>query len=156
MLPVAQSAVSRVEQYTMESDPLFQLGSIEPTIMLIDDSLAVRRIIEATFARIGISTTTFPDGLLAIQALAKQEVAVPDLLLLDIGLPKMTGYEVAQILRGNPAFSDMILVMLSGHDGMIDRVRSRLVGAKDFIRKPFRVSEVVKTVCTLLQIPLPS
>ena len=155
MLPVAQSAVSRVEQYTMESDPSFQLGSIEPTIMLIDDSLAVRRIIEATFARIGISTTTFPDGLLAIQALAKQEVAVPDLLLLDIGLPKMTGYEVAQILRGNPAFSDMILVMLSGHDGMIDRVRSRLVGAKDFIRKPFRVSEVVKTVCTLLQIPLP-
>ncbi len=156
MLPVAQSAVSRVEQYTMESDPSFQLGSIEPTIMLIDDSLAVRRIIEATFARIGISTTTFPDGLLAIQALAKQEVAVPDLLLLDIGLPKMTGYEVAQILRGNPAFSDMILVMLSGHDGMIDRVRSRLVGAKDFIRKPFRVSEVVKTVCTLLKIPLPS
>jgi twitching motility two-component system response regulator PilG len=155
MLPVAQSAVSRVEQYTMESDPLFQPGSMERTIMLIDDSLAVRRIIEATFARIGISTTTFPDGLVAIQALAKQEVVVPDLLLLDIGLPKMTGYEVAQILRGNPAFSDMILVMLSGHDGMIDRVRSRLIGAKDFIRKPFRVSEVVKTVCTLLQIPLP-
>ena len=92
---------------------------------------------------------------LAIQALAKREVAVPDLLLLDIGLPKMTGYEVAHILRGNPAFADMILVMLSGHDGMINRVHSRLVGAKDFISKPFRVSEVVKTVCTLLQIPFP-
>ena len=139
----------------MDSDVSFQPSSVDRTIMLIDDSLAVRRIIEASFARISISTTTFPDGLLAIQALAKREVAVPDLLLLDIGLPKMTGYEVAHILRGNPAFSDMILVMLSGHDGMIDRVHSRLVGARDFIRKPFRVSEVVKTVCTLLQIPFP-
>ncbi|MGO8951430.1 MAG: response regulator [Ktedonobacterales bacterium] len=139
----------------MDSDTSVQSGYVDRSIMLIDDSLAVRRIIEASFSRIGISTTTFPDGLVAIQALAKREVAVPDLLLLDIGLPKMTGYEVAHILRGNPAFADMILVMLSGHDGMIDRVHSRLVGARDFIRKPFRVSEVIKTVCALLQIPHP-
>jgi DNA-binding response OmpR family regulator len=139
----------------MDSDLPLHPDTADRTIMLIDDSLAVRRIIEASFARIGIATTTFPDGIQAIQALAKREVAVPDLLLLDIGLPKMNGYEVAQILRGNPAFADMILVMLSGHDGMIDRMHSRLVGAKDFISKPFRVSEVVRTVCTLLQIPLP-
>ncbi len=155
MPPMAPSAISRVEQHTMDSDTSVQSGYVDRSIMLIDDSLAVRRIIEASFSRIGISTTTFPDGLVAIQALAKREVAVPDLLLLDIGLPKMTGYEVAHILRGNPAFADMILVMLSGHDGMIDRVHSRLVGARDFIRKPFRVSEVIKTVCALLQIPHP-
>jgi twitching motility two-component system response regulator PilG len=154
MPTMAPSPFYRAEQDTMDSDLPLYPGTGDRTIMLIDDSLAVRRIIEASFARIGIMTTTFPDGILAIQALAKREVAVPDLLLLDIGLPKMNGYEVAHILRGNPAFADMILVMLSGHDGMIDRVHSRLVGAKDFIRKPFRVSEVIRIVCTLLQIPL--
>jgi DNA-binding response OmpR family regulator len=138
----------------MESGEPLAESSESPTIMLIDDSLAVRRIIEASFSRIGIIITTFPDGLSAIQALARREVAVPDLLLLDIGLPRMTGYEVAHILRGNPAFSDVILVMLSGHDGVINRVHSHLVGAKDFIRKPFRVSEVVQTVCALLRVPL--
>jgi DNA-binding response OmpR family regulator len=155
MPAMAASPFYRAEQDTMDSDLPTYPDTADRTIMLIDDSLAVRRIIEASFARIGIATTTFPDGIQAIQALAKREVAVPDLLLLDIGLPKMNGYEVAQILRGNPAFADMILVMLSGHDGMIDRMHSRLVGAKDFISKPFRVSEVVRTVCTLLQIPLP-
>src|SRR5579859_2390747 len=67
------------------------------TIMLIDDSHPVRKIIEASFARIGIPVTSYPDGLSAINALAHGEVAVPDLLLLDIGLPKMDGYEVATI-----------------------------------------------------------
>jgi DNA-binding response OmpR family regulator len=152
---MAPSPFASVEQQIMDNDAPFQPATRQRTIMLIDDSLAVRRIIEASFSRIGIPATTFPDGISAIQALAKREVAVPDLLLLDIGLPKMTGYEVAHILRGNPAFSDMIIVMLSGHDGMIDRAHSWIVGAKVFIRKPFRVSEVIKTVCTLLQIPLP-
>ena len=155
MPPMTASPFSSAAQYTMGNGAAFAEDPGQRTIMVIDDSLAVRRIIEASFSRIGIATTTFPDGISAIQALAKREVGVPDLLLLDIGLPKMTGYEVANILRGNPAFADMILVMLSGHDGMINRVHSHLVGAKDFIRKPFRVSEVVKTVCTLLRIPLP-
>lgn len=126
-----------------------------PVIMLIDDSLAVRRIIEASFMRVGLTTTTFPDGLSAIAALTKGEVSVPNLLLLDIGLPKMDGYEVARILRSNKAFDDTILIMLTGRDGMIDRLRSKMVGARDYIRKPFRVSQVVQTVCEHLQIPVP-
>ena len=63
MPPMAPSPYSSMEQYTMDSDTYFHPDPGERVIMLIDDSLAVRRIIEASFARIGIMTTTFPDGL---------------------------------------------------------------------------------------------
>ncbi len=124
-----------------------------PTIMVIDDSLAVRRVVEASFSRIGIPTTSFPDGLSAISALTKGEVTVPSLLLLDIVMPKMEGYEVARILRTNQAFENTIIVMLTGREGVIDRLRSKMVGARDYIKKPFRVSKLVETVCAHLGLP---
>ncbi len=126
-----------------------------PSIMLIDDSFTVRKIIEASFARIGLPTTSFPDGFAALQSLAKGEVDVPNLLLLDIGLPRMDGYEVARILRTNKAFDQTIIVMLTGRDGMMDRIRSKMIGARDYVRKPFRVSQVVNVVCAHLHITPP-
>jgi twitching motility two-component system response regulator PilG len=125
------------------------------SIMVIDDSLAVRKVIEASFARIGLPVSAYPDGIAAIQALSRGEVEVPDLVLLDIELPKMDGYQVAGILRNNDAFRNTIVIMLTSHDGMVDRVRSRMVGARDFISKPFRVSHVISTVRTHLRLPSP-
>jgi twitching motility two-component system response regulator PilG len=124
----------------------------EQPVMLIDDSEIVRKIIEVSFQRIGIPVSIFPDGITAIRALAQHQVTVPRLLLLDIGLPRMNGYEVASILRSKKEFEQTIIVMLSGHDGMVDRLRSRLIGARDFIAKPFRVSQVINTVCSYLGI----
>lgn len=129
--------------------------ALRRSIMLIDDSMAVRSVIQASFSRIGIPVAAYPDGIAAITALTRGEVVVPDLLLLDIGLPRMDGYEVARIMRGNAECQHTIIVMLTGHDGMLDRVRSRMVGARGFIGKPFRVSEVVQTVCDHLGIDVP-
>lgn len=126
----------------------------ERPIMLIDDSEIVRKIIEVSFQRIGIPVSLFPDGISAIRALAQHQVTVPRLLLLDIGLPRMNGYEVASILRSKSEFEQTIIVMLSGHDGVVDRFRSKLIGARDFIPKPFRVSQVINTVCSYLDIDL--
>jgi twitching motility two-component system response regulator PilG len=126
-----------------------------PLVMLIDDSAPVRKIIEVSLGRVGISTITFPDGLSAMQALAKNDVGVPHLLLLDIGLPKMDGYEVAQILRSNRAFEHTIILMLTGREGVIDRLRSRMVGARGYITKPFKVSDVVRIVCEHLHLTFP-
>lgn len=126
------------------------------TIMLIDDSQTVRTIIETTFKRIGIPVFAYSDGFAAIQALTRGEVPVPDLLLLDIGLPRMDGYEVARILHAKPAFSHTTIVMLSGRDGMMDRFKSKMVGARDYIRKPFRISQVVNVVCSYLHLTPPS
>lgn len=122
----------------------------ERSVMLIDDSIAVRKVIEASFQRARLPTTTFADGLAAIHALAKGDVGVPAVLLLDIGLPRMSGYEVARVLRSNKGFQHTKIVMLTGRDTVVDKVRSKLVGACEFIPKPFRVSHVVNVVESLL------
>ena len=121
------------------------------TVIVIDDSMTVRTVVEACLRRTGVQVTSFGDGLAAMGALARGEVAVPDVLLLDIGLPKMDGYEVARILRSKPDFGQTTIVMLTAHDGVLDRLRGKLVGASAYITKPFRVSHVVDVVHHYLQ-----
>lgn len=123
-----------------------------PLVLAIDDSPAVRTIVEYILARAGLRVVTFPDGLEAIRALAEQRLAVPDLVLLDIGLPRLDGYEVAAVLRTNEAFARVPILMLSGRDGIVDRVRSRMVGAATFVAKPFRPQQLVALVCDHLGI----
>lgn len=129
--------------------------AVTRSVMVIDDSPTVRRIIQASFGRVGIPVAAYADGIAAITALTRGEAVVPEVLLLDIGLPRMDGYEVARILRGNPDCQQTIIVMLTGHDGLLDRVRSKMVGARGFITKPFRISEVVQTVCGHLGMDMP-
>lgn len=127
----------------------------EPVVMVIDDSMAVRTILEKSFQRVGVRVSSYPDGISAIQALSRGEATVPNVLLLDINMPRMDGYEVARILRGNDQFSETAILMLTGKDGIVDRVKSRWVGAREFIKKPFRVSDVVRTVGGYLHLDLP-
>jgi twitching motility two-component system response regulator PilG len=127
-----------------------------PLIMVIDDSPAIRTIVEHSFARVGVRVASFADGLAAIRALAEREVSVPDLVLLDVDLPRLDGFEVAAVLRTNAAFAETPILMLSGRDGLVDRVRSKLVGASSFIAKPFRASDLVAIVCERLGIAPPT
>jgi twitching motility two-component system response regulator PilG len=74
-------------------------------------------------------------------------------LLVDVDLPRMSGYEVADLLHST--YHDVPIVMLSGHDGLLDKMRGRLVGAHDFIGKPFKPSELATLVCRRLGIDGP-
>jgi twitching motility two-component system response regulator PilG len=131
-------------------------GSSRPSIMVIDDSIAVRTVIQMAFNRVGVDVSAFADGISAIKALTRNEVPVPSVLLLDLGLPRMNGYEVATLLRSHEAFAHTILLMLTARDGMIHRVHSRMIGARDYITKPFRVGAVVEKVCGYLNVRVPS
>jgi twitching motility two-component system response regulator PilG len=121
-------------------------------VMVIDDSLTVRKIIETSLRREGINSISYADGIEALRALSEKRHAVPDLVILDIGLPKMDGYEVARHLKAKPQFNNTVIVMLSSRDGVIDRLKGRLVGAKDYITKPFRTQEVMSVVHSHLRV----
>lgn len=127
-----------------------------PSIMVIDDSAAVRTVIQIAFRRVGVEVSAFEDGISAFKALTREEVPVPSVLLLDLGLPRMNGYEVATILRTHEAFKQTVLLMLTARDGVIDRFRSKIVGAQGYITKPFRVASVVQEVFGYLNLRLPT
>lgn len=114
-------------------------GDMPRSVMVIDDSLCIRAVIEACMHRDGHRVSTFEDGLSAMGAFARGEVGVPDLLLLDIEMPRMDGYEVARILRAKEEFAETRIIMLTCHDGMIDKLRAKMVGAVEYIVKPFHV-----------------
>jgi len=124
-------------------------------VMVIDDSTTVRKIIETCLGRQGFQVLGFPDGVEAMRWLMEPTSRMPDLVFLDIGLPKMDGYEVARRLKTKPQLSNAVIVMLSRRDGMIDRLKGRLAGAKDYITKPFKTQDIISVTESYLGIPAP-
>lgn len=129
-------------------------AQLQPLVMVIDDSPTVRSVVESCLSRAGISTVAFASGPEAITALGRGEIAPPKVLLLDVGMPPMSGYDVAKKLKSNVAFRDTRIFMLTAHDGMLDRAHARILGA-GFISKPFQTYELLKTVCEALGMRVP-
>ncbi len=116
-------------------------------IMVIDDSPTVRKIIETCLRREDFDVRGFTDGVEAMHWITNApEARIPDLVLLDINLPKMDGYEVARRFKTKGAFNNTVIIMLSRRDSVIDRLKGRLAGAKDYITKPFKTQEIVSIV----------
>lgn len=115
----------------------------DPIVLVVDDSPTVRKIVQLTLQREKIRVITANDGLSALAAVADEE---PDLILLDIILPRMDGYNICQIIRKNMRFRHIPIIMLSGKDGLFDKVRGRLAGSSEYLTKPFDSVELVQTV----------
>jgi twitching motility two-component system response regulator PilG len=115
-------------------------------VMVIDDSATVRKIVETCLKREGFDVLVFPDGIEAMRSFTQPNARIPDLIILDIGLPKMDGYEVARRLKSKPQLSNTIIIMLSRRDGMIDKLKGRLAGAKDYLTKPFKTQDIISVI----------
>ena len=115
----------------------------EPVVLVVDDSPTVRKIVQLTLQRERIRVVTAGDGLSALAAVSDEH---PDLILLDIMLPRMDGYNICQVIRKNMAFKDIPIIMLSGKDGLFDKMRGKLAGSTEYITKPFDSAELVQTV----------
>jgi twitching motility two-component system response regulator PilG len=115
----------------------------EPVVLVVDDSPTVRKIVQLTLQREHIRVVTAGDGLSALAAVADEQ---PDLILLDIMLPRMDGYNICQVVRRNMAYRDMPIIMLSGKDGLFDKMRGKLAGSTEYITKPFDSTELVQTI----------
>jgi twitching motility two-component system response regulator PilG len=122
----------------------------EPVVLVVDDSPTVRKIVQLTLQREHMQVLTAADGLSALAAVAD---ASPDLILLDIMLPRMDGYNICQVIRKNLAYRDLPIIMLSGKDGLFDKMRGKLAGSSDYITKPFDSNDLVQTVKRYLAAP---
>ncbi|WP_228486272.1 response regulator [Paludibaculum fermentans] len=112
-------------------------------ILAVDDSTTVRKIVSVTLERYGYRVLTAMDGM---QALAKLDEQRPDLILLDITMPRMDGYQVCKTIKQNSYTKPIPVVMLSGKDGFFDKVKGKLAGATDYLTKPFQEEALVKAV----------
>jgi twitching motility two-component system response regulator PilG len=121
-----------------------------PRVLLVDDSRTVRKIVEMTLWRERIEVVTASDGLGALAAVADTQ---PDLMLLDILLPRMDGYQVCHVVRHHQDYCDLPILLLSGKDSVFDRIRGRLAGSTDHISKPFDTAELVWAVKRYLYTP---
>ncbi|MEQ1765657.1 MAG: response regulator [Pyrinomonadaceae bacterium] len=119
----------------------------EKKILVVDDSATVRKLIAGKLEKSGHEVFCAADGIEAIEQL---DTMVPDLVLLDITMPRMDGYQVCKVIRGKDSTKDVPVVMISGKDGFFDKVRGRMAGTTGYITKPFGPETLMKAVETYL------
>lgn len=114
-----------------------------PRIACIDDGLTVRETVTQMLQPQGYEISTLENPLTALSLVFQIK---PDLILCDISMPELDGYQLCAMLRESTAFRQTPIVMLTGRDGFIDRVRARLAGATDYLTKPFGEAELLTLV----------
>ncbi|HAT15140.1 MAG TPA: response regulator, partial [Microcoleaceae bacterium UBA11344] len=114
-----------------------------PKVVCIDDDNVIRKTVESILNEHGYEATTISSPLKALSLVFQIK---PDLILCDIAMPELDGYEICAMLRNSSAFRQTPIVMLTGIDGFIDRVQARMAGANDYFTKPFGESELLMVV----------
>ena len=119
-----------------------------PKLLLADDSVTIQRVIELTFAEEDVEVLTAGDG---EQAISKIQSDRPDIVLADIGMPKRSGYDVAAFVKGQPEFSHIPVLLLTGAFEPVDETRAQAAGCDGVLVKPFEPQHVIARVRELLQ-----
>ncbi len=117
------------------------------TVLLADDSVTIRRVVELTFAREDIRVVSVADGDQAIEAIRR---SAPDVVLADIDMPGRSGFEVAQFVRSQPATAGVPVLLLAGAFEAVDQVQAHQAGADGILTKPFDPAVLVSRVMALL------
>ena len=114
-------------------------------VMVIDDSKTIRRTAETLLKKEGCDVVTATDG---FEALAKIADHHPQVIFVDIMMPRLDGYQTCALIKKNPRLSSTPVIMLSSRDGLFDRARGRMVGSDEYLTKPFTKDSLLKTVAT--------
>jgi twitching motility two-component system response regulator PilG len=112
-------------------------------ILVIDDSKTIRRTAETLLSREGCQVFTAVDG---FDALAKIADHRPDVIFVDIMMPRLDGYQTCALIKHNRTFRDTPVIMLSSKDGLFDRARGRIVGSEHYLTKPFTKDELLGAI----------
>ena len=113
------------------------------TIMIIDDSKTIRRTAETLLEKAGCKVVTATDG---FDALAKIADTRPDLIFVDIMMPRLDGYQTCALIKNNSEFKGTPVIMLSSKDGLFDKAKGRIVGSDQYLTKPFSKNELLAAI----------
>ena len=112
-------------------------------ILVVDDSKTIRRTAETLLTKEGCQVFTAIDGFDALSKIADHQ---PDLIFVDIMMPRLDGYETCSLIKHNKMFRDTPVIMLSSKDGLFDRARGRIVGSEQYLTKPFTKDELLGAI----------
>jgi twitching motility two-component system response regulator PilG len=112
-------------------------------ILVVDDSKTIRRTAETLLTKEGCQVFTAIDGFDALSKIADHQ---PDLIFVDIMMPRLDGYETCSLIKHNKMFKDTPVIMLSSKDGLFDRARGRIVGSEQYLTKPFTKDELLGAI----------
>lgn len=112
-------------------------------VMVIDDSKTIRRTAESLLKKEGCQVVTATDG---FEALAKIADEKPDIIFVDIMMPRLDGYQTCALIKNNQVFKSTPVVMLSSKDGLFDRARGRIVGSDQYVTKPFTKDQLLDAI----------
>ncbi len=112
-------------------------------ILVVDDSKTIRRTAETLLTKEGCQVFTAIDGFDALSKIADHQ---PDLIFVDIMMPRLDGYETCSLIKHNKTFRETPVIMLSSKDGLFDRARGRIVGSEQYLTKPFTKDELLGAI----------
>jgi len=112
-------------------------------VMVIDDSKTIRRTAETLLVREGCEVVTATDGFEALSKIADQN---PQIIFVDIMMPRLDGYQTCALIKNNQTFKSVPVIMLSSKDGLFDKARGRIVGSEQYLTKPFTREELLGAI----------
>jgi twitching motility two-component system response regulator PilG len=118
-------------------------ASAGPKVLVIDDSNTIRRSAEIFLRQGGYEVVLAEDG---FDALSKVNDHDPQLIFCDILMPRLDGYQTCAIIKRNPRFTKVPVIMMSSKDGLFDKARGRMVGSEDYLTKPFTKEQLLRAV----------
>ena len=125
----------------MSSNAIRSLSGLK--ILVVDDSKTIRRTAETLLTKEGCQVFTAIDGFDALSKIADHQ---PDLIFVDIMMPRLDGYETCSLIKHNKVFKETPVIMLSSKDGLFDRARGRIVGSEQYLTKPFTTDELLGAI----------
>jgi twitching motility two-component system response regulator PilG len=127
------------------ADGAQQSTNLNVKVMVIDDSKTIRRSAETLLKKVGCEVVTAIDG---FEALAKITEHKPDIIFVDIMMPRLDGYQTCALIKNNQAFKATPVIMLSSKDSIFDRARGRIVGSEKYLTKPFSKEDLISAITT--------
>ena len=127
---------TNIENTTGQDSPVIK-------VMIIDDSKTIRRTAESLLQKSGYDVITANDG---FEALAKIVTHRPDIIFVDVMMPRLDGYQTCALIKHNLEFKKTPVIMLTSKDGLFDRARGRLAGSDQYLTKPFTREDLLETI----------